>query len=343
MRQNAGIRKSKSPVRPFLTGVPGSLSGRRRSEGRRKIKKTNRIKQIKQIKQKIRSMNRKEPKKRKEDTMTDKDILDIALRQSATDLGCKAEDLQKDEPVIVTSTASPDARRYLKLPFLLNLCSYGTNVVASVHPEKTGESEGSEGGADYASLREDVGRYLRKFPPYHCFETPNLHVLRKSLGRFGADVCFMAEYFLPKIEKVKPLPCPYRLGMLEASELSPYYLPAWSNALCKDRKELDRLAFCAYDGDELIGMAGASADCEDMWQIGIDVLPKARKKGVGASLVSALALEILARGKVPFYCCAWSNIPSARTAFASGFVPAWVECTAKKKDFIGEMNGEPQL
>lgn len=276
--------------------------------------------------------------------MKDKDILDIALRQSATDLGCSAEDLQKDEPVIVTSAASQKARRYLKLPFLLNLCSYGTNVVASVHPDNPEGSEESEGGADYASLREDVEKYLRKFPPYHCFETPNLHVLRRSLGRFGADVCFMAEYFLPKTEKLKtlahPLPSPYRVEMLEASELSPFYLPEWSNALCKDRKELDRLAFCAYDGEELVGMAGASADCEDMWQIGIDVLPKARKKGVGSALVSALAREILARGKVPFYCCAWSNIASARTALESGFVPAWVECTAKKKEFISEMNGE---
>lgn len=49
--------------------------------------------------------------------------------------------------------------------------------------------------------------------------------------------------------------------------------PQWSNALCEKRKRLDVLAVGAYDGETLIGLAGCSADCEEMWQIGIDVLP----------------------------------------------------------------------
>ena len=51
-----------------------------------------------------------------------------------------------------------------------------------------------------------------------------------------------------------------------------------------------------------------------------------------------LALEILRRGKVPFYCSAWSNIRSARNAVKSGFIPAWVEMTAKPADVVDEMN-----
>lgn len=31
---------------------------------------------------------------------------------------------------------------------------------------------------------------------------------------------------------------------------------------------------------ELIGLAGCSADCETMWQIGIDVLPEYRKRRI---------------------------------------------------------------
>lgn len=51
-----------------------------------------------------------------------------------------------------------------------------------------------------------------------------------------------------------------------------------------------------------------------------------------------LAVETLKRGKVPFYCCAWSNIKSARNAIRSGFRPAWVQVTAKEIDFIDRMN-----
>ena len=75
-----------------------------------------------------------------------------------------------------------------------------------------------------------------------------------------------------------------------------------------------------------------------MWQIGVDVLPAYRKKGIAATLTSNLAMEILERNKVPFYCCAWSNIRSARNAIKSGFSPAWVEMTVKPKVLVDEMN-----
>lgn len=75
-----------------------------------------------------------------------------------------------------------------------------------------------------------------------------------------------------------------------------------------------------------------------MWQIGVDVLEEYRHQGIATALTSALALEILARGKVPFYCAAWSNIKSVRTAIKSGFRPAWIELTAKTSKFVDEMN-----
>ena len=44
------------------------------------------------------------------------------------------------------------------------------------------------------------------------------------------------------------------------------------------------------------------------------------------------------KGKVPFYCAAWSNNASVRNALRSGFRPGWVEVTAKTNDFIEKMN-----
>ena len=80
------------------------------------------------------------------------------------------------------------------------------------------------------------------------------------------------------------------------------------------------------------------ADFDSMWQIGIDVLPEYRQKGIASALTSRLVVETLARGKVPFYCCAWSNIKSARNAIKSGFRPAWVEMTVKPANEVDEMN-----
>ena len=108
--------------------------------------------------------------------------------------------------------------------------------------------------------------------------------------------------------------------------------------MCEARKELDVLGVGAYDNGKLIGLAGCSADCDDMWQIGVDVLPEYRRKGIASALTSNLAVEIIERGKVPFYCCAWSNIRSAKNAIRSGFMPAWVEMTVKPASMVAEMN-----
>ena len=254
--------------------------------------------------------------------MTNQEILNIAMRQSAEDLSCAPEDFLKNENVIVISKENENARRYLTLPFSCQLVSYGSNIVASVDP----------------ALTETVSDYVNRYEFYHCFETPNMLALQGKLLPLGLDICFMAEYFLPDVDQLQALPCPFELRVLTPSDFASLYLPQWSNALCEKRKHLDMLAVGAYDGETLVGLAGCSADCETMWQIGIDVLPAYRKRGIASALTSRLALEVLGRGKVPFYCCAWSNIASARNAVKSGFRPAWVEMTAKSTEFIKNMN-----
>lgn len=75
-----------------------------------------------------------------------------------------------------------------------------------------------------------------------------------------------------------------------------------------------------------------------MWQIGIDVRKEYRRQGIAGALTSRLAVEILNKDKVPFYCAAWSNLPSVRNAIRSGFRPAWVELTAKSEEFVAKSN-----
>lgn len=255
--------------------------------------------------------------------MTNQEILQIAMIQSAVDLCAEAADFERSENVVVTSRESEGARRYLKLPFSCQLVSYGGNVVASVSPE----------------FREITEKYINAYPVEHLFETPNLHVLGEALMERGQKICFMAEYFLPDLTALRPLDCPYELRILTQPDFTDLYRPEWSNALCESRKHLDVLGVGAYDGDKLVGLAGASADCNTMWQIGIDVLPDYRRRGIASALTSRLAIEILSRGKVPFYCAAWCNIKSVRNAVRSGFRPAWVEMTAKSCEMVDGMNG----
>lgn len=254
---------------------------------------------------------------------TNERITQIAMAQSAIDAGCRAEDFLRTDNVIVPSTVNPQARKYLELPFACHLISYGNNIVASINEK-------------YHAVVEE---YINRYPAEHCFETPNLHVLNDALQQDKLRVCFMAEYFLPDLENLKELDCPYQLRWLKPADFAALYTDKWSNALCEKRKELDVLGIGAYDGPTLIGLAGCSADCDTMWQIGIDVLPEYRRNGIAAALTSRLALKILEEGRVPFYCAAWSNVKSVRNAIKSGFRPAWVELTAKSAAFVDKMNG----
>ncbi len=254
--------------------------------------------------------------------MTNEKIWEIALLQSSYDCNCDPCDFLKNENVITASKTNPKARKYLSLPFECDMVSYGSNIVA-----QTSER-----------VREVVREYFKKYSAEHAFETPNIYVLDKMLLPYGLKSCFMAEYFLPDLDRLVELNCNYELKILYPRDFKNLYKPEWSNALCEKRKELDKIAVGAYDKEVLVGLAGASADCEDMYQIGVDVLPEYRKRGIASALTSRLALEILRLDKVPFYCCAWCNVKSARNAVRCGFSPAWVSLTARDINFVNKMN-----
>lgn len=253
--------------------------------------------------------------------MTNQEIIQIALQQSAYDCNCKAEDFLSEQNIVTVSKVHPKARKYLSLPLECDLVSYGSNIVAQVS-ERT---------------KSAVTEYIGKYPVYCCFETPNINALNDLLAPFDLKVCFMAEYFLPDVTKLKEFDCGFELRVLQKEDFADLYAEQWEHCLTFDDRERDVLTVGAYNEGKLIGLAGCSADCETMYQIGVDVLPEYRRKGVASAVTSKLALEILKLGKVPFYCAAWSNIKSVRNAIKSGFRPAWVELTARDNGFVDKM------
>lgn len=67
--------------------------------------------------------------------MTSKEILYIAMEQSAEDIGCKAEDFLQNDNVIVPFRLGENARKYLEEPITANLVSYGNNVVIAANDD----------------------------------------------------------------------------------------------------------------------------------------------------------------------------------------------------------------
>ena len=254
--------------------------------------------------------------------MTNQEMRKIAMKQSAEDIGCSAEDFLQSRNIVVPFHLGSRAKICYRLPIVCYFISYGTNVVA----------------ASCDAIFDVIRAYVERFDFIGCFETPNMYWLNHKLAPLGYTVCIMAEYFLPDLSRLKKRSCPYELRILEQSDFEALYVPAWSDAICFERKQHDVLGIGAYDHGKLVGLAGGSTDAEEMWQIGVDVLPEYRRQGVASSITSNLALEIIARGKVPFYCSRWSNISSVRNAIKSGFLPAWIEMAVKPVSAAEEMN-----
>lgn len=78
-------------------------------------------------------------------------------------------------------------------------------------------------------------------------------------------------------------------------------------------------------GGKILGAAGASADGEDLWQIGITVNKENRGRGLAVRLVTMLKEEIIKLGRVPFYGTVESHNLSNSVAIKAGFFPVWSE------------------
>lgn len=246
---------------------------------------------------------------------TNKDILKIAMEQSAIDFNCSIDDFANSGNTVVISRLNDGAKKCYKKPQFCSFAYYGCGLVASVDER----------------IKEFISEFITRHPGYTCFDTPQLIFLNKELEKHGKCVCHIAEFFLPDIEKKVEINENIDVKVITEDEIPLLYKDdRFHMALGynNDSSKKDVLAAVGYIDGKIVGVAGASNYSETMYNIGIDVLPEYRRLGVATTLTKILTDEIINRGKVPFYCTAWSNIPSKNNAIKSGYRNAWVEMAA---------------
>ncbi len=231
------------------------------------------------------------------------EMLAIVRRQLAVDMNCGAEDFLR-EGIVFCEAGLNEGRRMLdrQSPYF-EIATMGKGVVVSAA----------------ADILKKVKPLLENKAREDVLAAPFL---------YGHSL-----YYIPDSDRITKLPCPDGLTfrVAEGNEIHQLYeLVGFPNAIQYDkaRPRPDVLVTYAMQGSQIVGMAGASADSQTMWQIGIDVFPQYRNKGLAACLVSNLAVMIMERGIVPYYGTASSNIPSQSVAHRSGFAPAWM-CSYK--------------
>ena len=136
--------------------------------------------------------------------------------------------------------------------------------------------------------------------------------------------------------ELRELPAPpgYAIELSDGAGLRGLAHADWPNAIGRaPRPERpNRVVAMARRDGQIAGVAGASADAERLWQIGIDVLAGHRGVGLGAQLTAEAARATLEQGAVPYYSVLPGNLPSMRTALSVGFRPSWIEVVTTRLD-----------
>jgi len=239
------------------------------------------------------------------------DILEIVREQLAVEYNCKPGDFDGKENVLTSPGFDDKRRKFTDNPLLFKMVTLGGNAVISADER----------------LHDKLNEFIENKEGHWLFEYPNLKVIDDLLIPFDEKLFQTHHMFLP-FGQSKKTNSYIPVKWYEGNEIHQFYgSEKFPNALCREYKpeRPDLIAVTAFDNNEIIGMAGCSADTPDMWQIGIDVDEKHRSKGIGTLLVSLLKDEILIRGKIPYYGTSLSNLYSWHIALNCGFIPAWIE------------------
>lgn len=244
--------------------------------------------------------------------MVDKPKIESELKKLlALDFNCRADDFDRTENVIAIPKEHPGRRIYTPKKAFFSMVTMGKNTVINAHEE----------------IHEWLVNWSRGKEGIWLFEHPNLMELEGELLKYGQQLGQSHHMFLPKA-RMEEVNVPFDMQWFEQEDIQVLYgRDEFPNALCDCFKpeRPDMLAVGAMYEGRIVGLAGCSADTELFWQIGIDVLPDWRGKGIATMLVKVLKNEIFRRGAIPFYGTSLSNIGSWNVALGSGFYPVWVE------------------
>lgn len=238
-------------------------------------------------------------------------MMDDVYKQLAIDYNCSPEDFLEEGIIFTEARISKGRRPWPWITPRLELVTFGTGVVVNA----------SEDVLPY------VCKQLEGKTRFEVFCTP--------------FVCGVNLYYLPDICEIVPVikPDGFEYELVEKRDIHKLYeTNGFRYAIQYDINSLrpDKLVSVARFEGTIVGMAGASDDCDAMQQIGVDVLPKFRGKGLASALVSMLTLEILNRGYIPYYFTDCSNVYSQRVAIKAGYFPAWSHCYRTRLECIAK-------
>ena len=245
-----------------------------------------------------------------------KDILVNVKKQLTKDYNCSINDFNNKNNLITDMKLLEGRRQYSNDEEILKILIFDGKAIVC---------------ADEC-IKEWCVENLSNIPGEWMYLYSVLRRIDNKLNEFGYEIDNTHHYYLPK-ENNDNIELVNNIKWYEKEEINQFNGDnRFDEAFAFNNNYPDVLAVALLDDNgDILAMAGASEDCETMWQIGINVLQSEQGKGFGKKLVNILKNEILKRGKIPFYGTVESHIISQKVAIQSGFYPAFAELKIRKK------------
>ena len=249
----------------------------------------------------------------------------------AADFACEKSDFDEEGITFRLSKEIEGARRFPLPERFLAVVTMGRGVVVSCSADRL----------RWARTR------LKSFSPEVLFYASAIARMEKYVARdhqtmFGPELKYICTE-----DSFRPCSLDGEIGISLIQEQGIKQLygnKLFPNALGRryDPQRPRLLGCSAKQGQLMVGLATATADSDSMWQVGIDILPDYRNRGIGKALVSQLTRALFRIEKLPYYSTGISNVPSRRTAISVGYRPVWVEMYSKERAevYLGEPRSE---
>jgi hypothetical protein len=220
------------------------------------------------------------------------DIFDTIYHYIADNMNCTVEDLHSNDTIFTLNNQS--------LSQSVKILGIGNSNIITLSPDI------------YETAKKQlVGK--------------NRDELFESILVYGQSL-----YYIPDLKQMKPLSynADFQYELLVGEGIEKLKgIKGFDNSLAFDNQGYTptNIVLYAMKDDKIIGLAGASYVNDNLREVGIDVNPTYRGKGLATVLVRNLSIEILNRGKIPFYCASVTNIASQAVAIRSGYMPLWTD------------------
>jgi GNAT superfamily N-acetyltransferase len=247
-----------------------------------------------------------------------KSALRTAKKVLTADLSCEEGDFDKEGVFIYQAREIEGARQFPLREKSFQMATFGTGSVISC----------SYGRIQWANT------YLSQLNRDELFSAPIISLIGHYISTdnqfiSGPDLKYICTpYTFQPCSPVSGID----IELLRDEEVNSLYQDnRFMNAIghYQDPKRPRLFAATANKNGKIVGIAAASADCNEMYQIGVDVSPDHRNLRIGSVLVSRLTEVIIDTGIIPYYSTWPANIASRRLALNIGYWPAWIEVYAR--------------